>query len=240
MTGHTPVTIKKNNISCTDIENPEPIQHKPRYITVEGPIGVGKTSLARKLANTFNYQTILEKGEENPFLARFYANQPRMALPTQLFFLFQRSQQIQEMKQNDMFEPVRVADFLMEKDQLFAKLTLDEDEYALYEKVFNHLTINAPIPDLVIYLQAPVDLLLQRIRIRGIIEEQQISATYLEKLSQAYTDFFHYYDKSALLMINCSEVDFVNREDHYELLLRHILKAKVGSRQYLNFTSSLL
>jgi deoxyguanosine kinase len=142
----------------------------PRFIAVEGPIGVGKTSLAKRLGDTFNYDLLLEKAEENPFLERFYQNPRQHALSTQLFFLFQRSQQIQELRQDDLFEQVRVADFLIDKDQLFAQQNLDTDEYELYLKVFDHLTIDAPKPDLVIYLQAPTEVLLNRTRISGKFE----------------------------------------------------------------------
>lgn len=212
----------------------------PRYIAVEGPIGAGKTSLARRLAETFNYEILLENSEENPFLERFYHNPRQMALATQLFFLFQRSRQMQELRQNDMFEPVRVADFLMEKDKLFARQNLDPDEFQLYENVYQHLTIDAPVPDLVIYLQAPVEVLMQRIQMRGIPAEMLIEEQYLAKLISAYTEFFHYYDKSTLLMVNCASLDFVNNDEDYQLLLRHIATMRKGSRNYFNPRPSLV
>ena len=212
----------------------------PRYIAVEGPIGVGKTSLAKRLAKSFNYEILLEKSEDNPFLERFYHDQKQMALATQLFFLFQRAQQIQDLRQDDMFEPVRVADFLMEKDRLFARQNLDNDEFELYEKVYEHLTIDAPHPDLVIYLQAPVDTLLERIQKRGIAAEQLIEKDYLENLIDAYTRFFHYYDKSTLLMVNSTEIDLVNNDADYEQLLDYILTTRKGSRNYFNPKPTLL
>jgi len=212
----------------------------PRYIAVEGPIGVGKTSLAKRLARSFNYEILLEQSEENPFLERFYHNPRQMALATQLFFLFQRAQQIQDLRQDDMFEPVRVADFLMEKDRLFARQNLDKDEFSLYEKVFEHLTIDAPQPDLVIYLQAPVEILVERIQKRGIEAEQLIEQLYLEKLIDAYTEFFHYYDDSTLLVVNSSEIDLVNNDKDYEQLLDFILTTRKGSRNYFNPKPSLL
>lgn len=212
----------------------------PRYIVVEGPIGVGKTSLAKRLAMSFNYEILLEKSEENPFLDRFYHNPRQHALATQLFFLFQRAQQIQQLRQNDLFEPVRVADFLIEKDRLFARMNLDADEYTLYENVYDHLTIDAPTPDLVIYLQAPVDVLMQRIQRRGIPAEQLIEEGYLLKLIEAYTEFFHYYDKSTLLVVNSTDVNFVRSDEDYELLLRHIRGMRKGSRNYFNPRPSLL
>lgn len=212
----------------------------PRYIAVEGPIGVGKTSLAKRLAESFNYETLLERSEENPFLERFYRDPRRHALATQLYFLFQRTQQLQELRQNDMFQPVRVADFLMEKDRLFARENLDADEYRLYENVYNHLTIDAPKPDLVIYLQAPVNVLLERIRMRGIPAEQLIQRGYLEKLVDAYTDFFHYYDGATLLVVNSSEIDLVNHDADYQQLLDYLLTMRRGSRNYFNPRPALL
>ncbi|MDY6949763.1 MAG: deoxynucleoside kinase [Pseudomonadota bacterium] len=212
----------------------------PRYIAVEGPIGVGKTTLAKRLAQSFNYETLLERAEENPFLERFYHNPKQHALATQLFFLFQRAQQMQELRQDDMFEPVRVADFLIDKDRLFARQNLDTDEFKLYEQVYAHLTIDAPVPDLVVYLQAPVEVLMQRIQQRGIPAEQMIEERYLVNLINAYTEFFHYYDKSTLLMVNCSDVDFVNNTEDYELLFNHILTMRKGSRNYFNPRPSLL
>ena len=146
----------------------------PGYIAVEGPIGVGKTTLARRLAEAFNYQVLLEDAHENPFLDRFYQNRKEAALATQLFFLFQRSQKIADLRQTDIFEPVRVSDFLIDKDPLFARINLDPDEYSLYEKVFQQLTIDAPLPDLVIYLQASPDRLLERILSRGVSSERGI------------------------------------------------------------------
>jgi len=212
----------------------------PRYISVEGPIGVGKTSLAKRLAKSFNYEILLEKSDENPFLERFYHDPRQMALATQLFFLFQRAQQIQDLRQDDMFEPVRVADFLMEKDRLFARQNLDNDEFELYQNVYKHLTIDAPRPDLVIYLQAPVDTLLERIQKRGIEAEQLIERPYLENLIDAYTQFFHYYDDSTLLMVNSAEIDLVNNDDDYNQLLDYILTTRKGSRNYFNPKPSLL
>jgi deoxyguanosine kinase len=212
----------------------------PRHIVVEGPIGVGKTSLAKRLAQSFNYEMLLEQSEANPFLDRFYHDPRQHALATQLFFLFQRAQQLQQLRQNDLFEPVRVADFLIEKDRLFAKMNLDADEYQLYEKVYQHLTLDAPTPDLVIYLQAPADVLMQRIHRRGIAAEQLIEEQYLTKLITIYTEFFHYYDKSTLLVVNSTDVNFVKSDEDYALLLRHIRSMRAGTRNYFNPRPSLL
>lgn len=211
----------------------------PNYIAVEGPIGVGKTTLTKFLAESFNYETLLERAEDNPFLERFYAAERNAALSTQLFFLFQRAQQINNLRQTDMFCPVRVADFLIEKDQLFAQVTLDEDELKLYEQVYKHVTIDAPTPDLVIYLQAPSDVLLQRIEKRGINSEQVINVDYLNKLNEAYARFFHFYDKSPLLIVNASDIDWVNKPEDYHNLVNYLLTITSG-RHYYNPTATLV
>ncbi len=220
-------------------QNPSFHKNFPRFIAVEGPIGVGKTSLTKRLGETFNYELLLEKAEENPFLERFYQNPKQHALSTQLFFLFQRSQQIQDLRQDDLFAPVRVADFLIDKDQLFAQQNLDSDEYELYLKVYNHLTIDAPRPDLVIYLQAPTDVLLQRIQRRGIDAEQLIELQYLENLNKAYTEFFHYYSATPLLIVNSAEIDLVRNEADYQQLVDYIASVPSGT-QYFNPRPSLL
>ena len=211
----------------------------PAYIAIEGPIGVGKTSLTRRLADTFNYDVLLEKSNENPFLDRFYQNPRQHALSTQLFFLFQRSQQLQELRQDDMFEPVRVSDFLIDKDQLFAQQNLDLDEYELYLKVYRHLTMDAPTPDLVIYLQAPTEVLLDRIRKRGIKAEQYIEQGYLENINNTYAKYFHYYEKTSLLIVNSGEMDLVENEDDYQLLVDYIVSLPSGTH-YFNPGPSLL
>jgi deoxyguanosine kinase len=204
----------------------------PRYVAVEGPIGVGKTTLAKNIAQLFNYDILLEHPEQNPFLERFYMDPKSTALPTQLFFLFQRANQIQQLRQSDMFEPVRVADFLIEKDQLFAQVTLDEDELAIYQQVYDKLTIDAPAPDLVIYLQAPAKVLAERIRQRGIASEQAISLDYLEALHDAYTQFFHFYDSSPLLIVNAQDLDLANNREHFKQLVEYILTIKSGRHYY--------
>lgn len=211
----------------------------PRFIAIEGPIGVGKTSLTKRLATSLNYETFLEAPEKNPFLERFYQNRQQAALQTQLFFLFERARQIQELRQGDMFEPIRVADFLLEKDRLFAEINLDADEMLLYEKIYEHLTIDAPKPDLVIYLQAPIDVLMERIQTRGIPSEQNMEAGYLRQLTEAYTRFFHYYDASPLLIVNAGEIDLINGDEDYEHLLSYLPKVTRG-RHYYNPTPSIL
>ena len=215
------------------------LKQAPRFIAVEGPIGVGKTSLTRRLAETFNYELLLENAEENPFLDRFYQNPKQHALATQLFFLFQRAQQIEESRQSDLFEPVRVSDFLIDKDRLFAELNLEKDEYNLYHKVYQHLVIDAPKPDLVIYLQAPTEVLLQRIQKRGIPSEQMIESEYLNQLNRAYTEFFHYYSDSKLLIVNSAEIDLVANDEDYEQLVTYILSLPNGTH-YFNPKPTLL
>ncbi|WHI45737.1 deoxynucleoside kinase [Microbulbifer sp. VAAF005] len=204
----------------------------PKFIAVEGNIGVGKTTLAKKLASTFNYDTLLELPEENPFLERFYRDPKNAALPTQLHFLLQRSQQIQALRQDDIFEPVRVSDFLIEKDQLFAEVTLDKDELHLYQQVYRHLTLEAPKPDLVIYLQAPLDVLQARIRNRGIPAERAISNEYLATLNNAYTRFFHFYDEAPLLIVNTEEIDIVDSPEDYQQLVEYLFTITSGRHYY--------
>lgn len=203
------------------------------FIVVEGPIGVGKTTLAKRLAESFGSDVLLEGVEENPFLERFYQDPRSAALQTQLFFLFQRARQIQSLRQADMFRPVRVADFIMEKDRLFAELTLDEDEFKLYQQVYEHVTIDAPTPDLVIYLQAPVDVLRKRVSKRGRDYERHLDAEYLERIVESYTRFFYDYAQSPLLIVNATELDLVNNESDYQLLLEQINKTRSG-RHYFN------
>lgn len=205
----------------------------PRFIAVEGAIGVGKTTLAHRLAETFNYQVLLERPQENPFLERFYQDPKRYALQTQLFFLFQRAEQLRDAHQEDLFTDVKVSDFLIDKDKLFAEVTLDEDEYKLYQNVYQHMTIDAPSPDLVIYLQAPSDVLLQRIQQRGIASERDIDGNYLDRLNDAYARFFHFYDRSPLLIINATDIDIVNREEDYQQLVDYALDIRSG-RHYFN------
>ena len=215
------------------------LKQAPRFIAVEGPIGVGKTSLTKRLAETFNYELLLENAEENPFLDRFYQNPRQHALATQLFFLFQRAQKIAESRQSDLFEPVRVSDFLIDKDRLFAELNLEKDEYDLYNNVYQHLVIDAPKPDLVIYLQAPTEILLQRIQKRGIPSEQMIESEYLNQLNRAYTEFFHYYSDSKLLIVNSAEIDLVANDEDYEQLVTYILSLPNGTH-YFNPKPTLL
>ncbi|MEW8585292.1 MAG: deoxynucleoside kinase, partial [Candidatus Thiodiazotropha sp.] len=207
---------------------------KPNFIVVEGPIGVGKTSLVHRLADHFGSEMLLEGAEENPFLQRFYANPREAALPAQLFFLFQRSRQWNDLSQGDMFRQHLIADFMLEKDRLFAQINLDADEMRLYEQVYEHLTLEAPLPDLVVYLQAPVDVLMKRIKRRSRPVERKIEPGYLQQLCDAYADFFHYYDRSPLLIVNAAEIDPLKREEDFQLLLTHICDQGAQRRRYLN------
>ena len=211
---------------------------RPRFLVVEGPIGVGKTSLVHRLADHFQSEMLLEGAEENPFLQRFYENPREAALPAQLFFLFQRSQQWNGLVQNDMFRQHLIADFMLEKDRLFAQINLDPDEMQLYEQVYQRLTLHAPPPDLVVYLQAPVDTLMQRIKQRARPQERTIERSYLQRLCDAYADFFYYYDRSPLLIINAAEINPLQREEDFRLLVQHI-SSEGPDRRYLNPTLSL-
>jgi len=209
----------------------------PGYIVVEGPIGVGKTTLARRLANHYGSDLILEGADENPFLPKFYENPKGAALAAQLFFLFQRIEQIKSLSQGDMFNPVRVADFLLEKDRLFAELTLTEDELKLYDQVYSGMAIDAPVPDLVIYLQAPVEILLQRIKKRGIEHEQGMDADYLKRLCEAYIQFFYQYKNAPLLIVNATEVNFAEGEEDFAMLLSQITELPKGVTYFNQMTS---
>ena len=203
-----------------------------RYIVIEGPIGVGKTSLARRLGERLSAELVLEQAEQNPFLDRFYANPKVGAFPAQLHFLFQRAQQLASLKQGDLFAPVRVADYLFEKDRLFARITLEDAEFALYEQVHSRMAVESPEPDLVVFLQAPVDVLLERIARRRIPYEQRIERAYLEKLNEAYARFFHDYDAGPLLIVNAASIDPVGNDADFEELLTAMQRMKRGRLYY--------
>ncbi|GIX31902.1 MAG: deoxyguanosine kinase/deoxyadenosine kinase [Porticoccaceae bacterium] len=202
-----------------------------RFIAVEGSIGVGKTTLARRLAEAFGYALLLERAEENPFLEGFY-REGRGALKTQLFFLFQRAEQLAELRQGDIFAPGRVADFLIHKDPLFARVTLDDDEFRLYWRVWEQLAVDVPRPDLVIFLQAPTEVLLERIRRRGVPMEAAISPAYLEALNEAYTRFFLDYDEAPLLIVNAAEIDLARGEADFRQLVAYLSEIRSGRHYY--------
>ena len=205
----------------------------PRFIVVEGPIGVGKTSLATRLAESFSGELVLEQVEQNPFLEQFYKSRKTAALPAQLFFLFQRARQLEELRQSDMFAPVRIADFHIAKDRLFAELNLSRDELGLYDQIVDKLDIKAPEPDLVVYLQASVDSLMTRIAERSIPYERMIDRAYLEKLADAYARYFHSYDETPLLIVNASSIDPVRNEADYEALFEQVSRIS-GGRHFFN------
>jgi deoxyadenosine/deoxycytidine kinase len=209
------------------------------YIVIEGPIGSGKTTLARMLADKYPIDYLSEKAEANPFLSRFYQDAPRYALPTQLFFLFQRANQIKDLSQRDMFAKPIVADFFLEKDPLFARLNLDDEEYALYHQIYQHLHLTATKPDLVIYLQTPVDALVERVDERSVSYEQGMPREYLERLAAAYSSFFHNYDASPLLIVNNEKLNILKNESTagnespLDMLIKRIGEIK-GQREYFN------
>ena len=204
-----------------------------KYLVVDGPIGVGKTVLAKRLATTFNTELMLENALDNPFLPKFYEDPKSAALPTQLHFLFQRLKMMEVLRQTDMFKPAQISDFLMQKDQLFAEVTLSDSEFELYNQVYSRLAMEAPIPDLVIYLQAPVDVLLKRIYQRKIAYEKRIEDTYLQKISEAYINFYYYYNSSPTLIVNTTDINLVDSDSDYDYLLKYIRNLSPG-KHYLN------
>jgi deoxyadenosine/deoxycytidine kinase len=204
-----------------------------RYIAIEGPIGVGKTALARRLAERLDAELVLEEVDENPFLERFYRDGRSAALPAQMFFLFARARQIENLRQSDMFATTRISDYLFTRDRLFAEVNLDPEELKLYDQIVDNLDVNAPVPDLVIYLQASVDALLQRLARRNALHDRFVDRAYLEKLTDAYARFFHDYDEGPLLIVNASQIDPVNNDADFEQLFRQIERT-TGGRHFFN------
>lgn len=203
-----------------------------RYIVVEGPIGVGKTHLVKRLAESFAGTVLLEQPELNPFLEKFYLYPKQSALPTQLSFLMQRVKLSKTLNQDDLFSDLHIADFMVEKDKLFAQISLDDDELALYNMVYDNLTLHHRTPDLVIYMQASLPVLKSRITQRGIGYEQHVEEGYLKRLADTYADFFHYYDASPLLIVNAEQIDLVNSEQDYQQLLEQICNIQSGRHYY--------
>lgn len=210
-----------------------------RYIAIEGPIGVGKTALAKRLAESLSADLVLEEVEENPFLERFYRDGRSAALPAQMFFLFARARQIADLRQSDLFSNVRISDYLFTRDRLFAELNLDTEELKLYDQIAENLDVEAPVPDLVIYLQASVDALLQRLVRRDANCDRYVERGYLEKLTDAYARFFHAYDEGPLLIVNASQIDPVNNDADYEQLFQQIERT-TGGRHFFNPVAAAL
>ena len=206
---------------------------KCRYVVVEGPIGAGKTSLAHRLAHHVGAATLLEKPDENPFLARFYQDPSRYALATQLFFLFQRGTEVRDLAQMDLFRRSTVADYLFDKDPLFARLNLNDEEFALYQQIYRTLQLQAPVPDLVIYLQAAPETLVERVRRRAQPYESGISDSYLLRLAQSYSDFFYHYDAAPVLIVNNEYLNFVDGDEDFNLLLTRIEDMR-GPREFFS------
>ena len=214
----------------------------PKFVAVEGPVGVGKTTLTKLLAESFGYETFLEKPSDNPFLGDFYKNPSQSALATQLFFLFQRVKQIQDLKQGDIFTPVHVSDFLLDKDKLFAQVTLSEHELSLYNQIYDYLSLDLPTPDLVIYLQAETKTLFERVLQRGREIEKGISFEYLDLLNESYKEFFLAYDRSPVLIVNSEFLDLAHNQKDYMLLLEKLLEYfnnPEGRMMYFNPSPSL-
>lgn len=207
---------------------------KYKYIVVEGPIGVGKTTLTRRLAEALHAQAMLELPQENPFLERFYRDAKRYALPAQMFFLFQRMNQLRDLAQTDLFDTRIVSDFLLDKDPLFARLTLDDDELNLYQQLYDHLKPQAAVPDLVIYLQAQPETLIERVKKRGVPMEAGISEMYLHQLCESYSRFFYHYDAAPLLIVNTEHLNPIERNEDFDLLINHISTMR-GKREFFNF-----
>jgi len=206
---------------------------KYRYVVVEGPIGCGKTTVATKLAERLGATTLLEDAWANPFLPQFYRDMRRHALPAQLFFLFQRVAQLESLKQLDLFAKPTFSDFALAKDPLFARLTLDDAEFGLYRRIYDHVKPQAPTPDLVIYLQGSPATLMTRVRKRGIAAENAIDEDYLRRLSEAYTRYFYNYDESPLLIVNSDRLDFAGTPEHLDLLAER-MGAMRGGREFFN------
>jgi deoxyadenosine/deoxycytidine kinase len=209
---------------------------KYRYIVIEGPIGAGKTSLARVMSERAGGSALLEDPDSNPFLPGFYQDRARYALPTQLFFLFQRANQVRALMQPDLFSGLTIADFMLDKDLLFARLTLNDDEFALYRQVYAQLKPQAPVPDLVIYLQASTETLIERVRRRGVPYERSIPDDYLARLAESYARFFYQYDASPVLIVNSDNLNFVDQPGDYDLLLQRVAAMR-GPREFFSMGS---
>lgn len=204
------------------------------FIAIEGVIGVGKTSLAKLITQRHNARLVLEEFEDNPFLPKFYENRERYAFPTQMSFLASRFKQQQKMLSKDLFQQMTISDYIFEKDRIFARLNLEDDELALYDSIFDIMTGISAKPDLVIFLQSAVERLLENIRLRDRNYERNISPAYLQELTEAYNHFFYYYNKSPLMIINTSEVDFVSNKKHLDYIEEQIFKHPIRSNTHIH------
>ena len=210
-----------------------------KYIIIEGPIGVGKTSLSNKLALEWDAELVLENVDDNKFLSKFYKTPREVSLQTQLYFLLTRTRQVQGFKQQDIFSKTRVSDFMLQKDRLFAQVTLNNEEYDLYDQLYSYMTVDIPKPDLLIYLQASPNILMKRIKKRGRNFEKYINTEYLERLNSMYLKFFNTYNSSPLLIVNAEDVDFISNEIDYKNFLKKIYSIEKG-RHYFNPLSSII
>ena len=216
-----------------------PIQLESRFVVVEGPVGSGKTSLAKRISEHVNGKLILEEPERNPFLENFYKDPRSNALPTELSFLFQRSKLLENINQEELFSSTNVTDFLFDKDQIFIEMNLTQEEIELFNKVKDSLSVKLPEPDLVIYLQAPVDVLMTRINMRSPSIDTLIDKAYLEKLADAYANFFYYYESSPLLVVNAESIDPIHNDDHFQMLFTELVSVKYGKHFFNNSVSAL-
>ena len=216
-----------------------PIQLESRFVVVEGPVGSGKTSLAKRISEHVNGKLILEEPERNPFLENFYKDPRSNALPTELSFLFQRSKLLENINQEELFSNTNVTDFLFDKDQIFIEMNLTQDEIELFNKVKDSLSVKPPEPDLVIYLQAPVDVLMTRINMRSPSIDALIDKAYLEKLADAYAKFFYYYERAPLLVVNAESIDPIHNDDHFQMLFTELVSVKYGKHFFNNSVSVL-
>lgn len=210
------------------------MENKFEFIAIEGVIGVGKTSLAKLLSERHNARLVLEQFEDNPFLPKFYKDRDRYAFPTQMAFLASRFKQQQKMLSKDLFQQTTISDYIFDKDRIFARLNLDQDELSLYDSIFNIMAGISARPDLIIYLQSSIDRLMENIRDRDREYERHISQSYLQELSDAYNHFFYHYNKSPLIIINTTQIDFVNNQNHLDYIDEQVFNQPIRGNTHIN------